>query len=73
VYAYRGLEGYTGSLWWGLEAASVVLAIAAMWLDAGELSGPFTAFVYQAINVAGWFQWTRDERRLQLVLAGPTA
>jgi nicotinamide mononucleotide transporter len=88
VYAYRGLDGYTGTLWWGLEAASVLLAIAAMWLDAfryranwyawslsniffwpvafhGTLWGPFfTAFVYQAINIAGWLQWTRDERRL---------
>jgi hypothetical protein len=90
VYAYR-------SLWWSLEAASVLLAIAAMWLDAfryranwyacslsnlcfwpvafhGELWGPFvTTFVYQAINVAGWFQWTRDQRRIEPMLEGATA
>ena len=30
-----------------------------------RLWGPFTmTFVYQAINVAGWFQWVRDEKRL---------
>lgn len=97
VYAYGGMEGYAGSVWWSLEAASVVLAIAAMWLDAfryranwyawslsnlcfwpvafhGQLRGPFfTAFVYQAINVAGWLQWARDEQRLRPVLEGAAA
>lgn len=85
VYAYRGMEGYAYTLWWTLEAGSVVFAIAAMWLDAfrykanwiawslsnvcawplffhGGLWGPFAlTFVYQAINVAGWLQWVRDE------------
>jgi hypothetical protein len=97
VHAYRGLEGYTGSVWWALEAMSVVLAIVAMWLDAfryranwyawslsnlcfwpvafhGKLWGPFfTTFVYQAINVVGWFQWTRDQRRLAPTLEAAPA
>jgi hypothetical protein len=89
VVAYWNLEGYRGTLWWGLELGTVLLAIAAIWLDAfrykanwlawsfsnvlavplffhGELWGPFfTTFVYQALNVAGWFQWVRDERELR--------
>jgi hypothetical protein len=96
AYAYRGLEGYTETVWWSLEAASVLLAISAMWLDAfryranwyawslsnicfwpvafhGELWGPFfTTFVYQAINVVGWLEWTR-EQRLRPVLEGAQA
>ena len=33
-----------------------------------RLWGPFTmTFVYQAINVVGWFQWVRDEKRLSSV------
>ena len=39
------MEGYTGTLWWALEAGSVVLAIAAMWLD---------AFRYKA----NWIAWS---------------
>jgi nicotinamide mononucleotide transporter len=32
----------------------------------GGLWGPFfTTFVYQALNVVGWFQWVRDERLVQ--------
>jgi nicotinamide riboside transporter PnuC len=38
------------------------------------LWGPFfTAFVYQAINVAAWFQWTRDKRRLRLAVEAAAA
>jgi hypothetical protein len=63
VYAYRGLEGYTGSLWWSLEAASVLLAIAAMWLD---------AFRYRA----NWYAWSLSNlcflaRRLPRRALGP--
>lgn len=30
------------------------------------LAGPFwTIFVYQAFNIVGWVQWTRDERRMR--------
>lgn len=88
VVTYRDMPGYTGTGWWWLELASVVLAISAMWMDAfryklnwwawsfsnlaflplalhGRLWGPFAmTFVYQAINVVGWFQWVRDERRV---------
>jgi nicotinamide riboside transporter PnuC len=36
----------------------------------GRLWGPFAlTFVYQAINVAGWFQWVRDERRVERLVA----
>jgi hypothetical protein len=94
VLAYRDMEGYTGSLWWALEAGSVLFAIGEMWLDAfrykanwiawslsnvcawplfahGRLWGPFAmTFVYQAINVVGWVEWVRDERRLR---SGPAA
>ena len=32
----------------------------------GELWGPFwTIFLYQALNVVGWVQWTRDQRELR--------
>ena len=96
-YAYRNMEGYTGTFWWALEAGSVVLAIAAMWLDAfrykanwiawslsnvcawplffhGRLWGPFAlTFVYQAINVVGWFQWVHDERRLRVTAGSGVA
>lgn len=35
-----------------------------------RLWGPFAmTFVYQAINVAGWFQWVRDEERVRSVEA----
>jgi hypothetical protein len=84
VYAYWPINGV--GIWWALEAGSVVLAIAAMWMDAfryranwiawsisncfawplfyhGKLWGPFfTTFVYQAINIVGWFVWTKDNR-----------
>jgi len=90
VFAYRDMEGYTWSVWWAVEAGSVLFAIAAMWLDAfrykanwiawslsnvcawplffhGRLWGPFVmTFVYQAINVVGWVEWVRDERRPRL-------
>ena len=90
VYAYWNMPGYTGTVWWALEAGTVVCAIAAMWMDAfrykanwfawtfsnvlawplffhSELWGPFAiAFVYQALNVVGYFEWRRDERRAWL-------
>ena len=34
VYAYWGMPGYTGTLWWALELGSVLTAIAAIWMDA---------------------------------------
>lgn len=85
AYAYWPRDGMT--IWWALEALSVVFAILAMWMDAFRyrvnwiawslsnfmfwpvayeygLWGPFfTTFVYQAINVYGWFEWGRDQGR----------
>ena len=45
VYAYWGMPGYTGSLWWALELGSVLTAIAAIWMD---------AFRYRL----NWVSWT---------------
>lgn len=88
VLAYWNLDGYRGTVWWALELGTVLLAIAAIWMDAfrykanwiawslsnvlavplffhGALWGPFfTTFVYQALNVAGWIQWVREEGEL---------
>ena len=51
-------------LWSVSNAVFLPLAFhAALW-------GPFVmTFVYQAINVAGWFQWVRDEQRLEVETA----
>ncbi len=89
LVVYWDQPGYRGTTWWWLELGSVVLAIAAMWMDAfryrlnwwawtvsncfsaplffhGRLWGPFwTIFIYQALNVYGWFEWTRSERDLR--------
>lgn len=89
LVVYWDQPGYRGTTWWWLELGSVVLAIAAMWMDAfryrlnwwawtvsncfsaplffhGRLWGPFwTIFIYQGLNVYGWFEWTRSERDLR--------
>ena len=45
VYAYWGMPGYTGTVWWALELGSVLTAIAAIWMD---------AFRYRL----NWVSWT---------------
>jgi Nicotinamide mononucleotide transporter len=86
VYAYWNMPGYTGTFWWAMEAGTVLLAIAAIWMDAfrykanwfawtasnilswplfwhTNLWGPFfVTFVYQAMNVVGYYHWAREER-----------
>jgi Nicotinamide mononucleotide transporter len=52
VYAYRNIEGYTGTVWWALEAGSVLFAIAAMWLDAFRYSANWIAWTLS--NVCAW-------------------
>lgn len=39
VYYYWNIPGYTGSLWWFLEAGSVFVAVAANWMDAFKYKG----------------------------------
>lgn len=39
VYYYWNIPGYTGSLWWFLEAGSVFIAVAANWMDAFKYKG----------------------------------
>ena len=39
VYYYWNIPGYTGSLWWFLEAGSVFIAIGANWMDAFKYKG----------------------------------
>jgi hypothetical protein len=49
--------------WWLWSVSNAVFLPLAVHTD---LWGPFVmTFVYQAINVVGWFQWVRDERRLE--------
>ena len=50
---------------WNWVAWSLSNVLAVPLFFHGSLWGPFfTTFVYQALNVVGWFQWVRDERRL---------
>jgi Nicotinamide mononucleotide transporter len=57
--------------WWAWSLSNAMFLPLALH---GRLWGPFAmTFVYQAINVAGWFQWTRDERRLQPLPEAATA
>ena len=50
--------------WWLWSVSNAVFLPLAVHTG---LWGPFVmTFVYQAINVAGWFQWVRDEQRLEL-------
>jgi nicotinamide riboside transporter PnuC len=47
--------------WWAWSASNALFVPLAFH---GKLWGPFTmTFVYQTINVVGWFQWVLDERR----------
>lgn len=47
--------------WWFWSLSNLVFLPLAVH---SRLWGPFAmTFVYQTINVAGWFQWVRDERR----------
>lgn len=39
VYYYWNIPGYTGSLWWFLEAGSVFIAVGANWMDAFKYKG----------------------------------
>ena len=49
--------------WWAWSLSNVVFVPLAYH---SKLWGPFAmTFVYQTINVVGWFQWVRDERRLR--------
>ena len=53
--------------WWAWSASNAAFLPLALH---GRLWGPFVmTFVYQTINVAGWFQWVRDEERLRLAAA----
>jgi hypothetical protein len=52
VYAYRNMPGYTGTVWWALEAGSVVAAIAAIWFDAFRYKANWIAWTVS--NLAGW-------------------
>jgi hypothetical protein len=49
--------------WWAWTLSNLAFFPLALH---GRLWGPFVmTFVYQAINVVGWFQWVLDERRLR--------
>jgi MFS family permease len=53
--------------WWLWSVSNAVFLPLAVHIG---LWGPFVmTFVYQAINVAGWFQWVRDEQRLKTYTA----
>lgn len=56
--------------WWAWTASNFCFVPLALH---GKLWGPFAmTFVYQAVNVVGWFQWVRDERRLKALLEDET-
>jgi len=51
--------------WWAWSLSNLAFVPLAFH---GRLWGPFVmTFVYQAINVVGWFQWVRDEKRIRSV------
>lgn len=52
IYAYWQMPGYTGTVWWALEAGTVLLAIAAMWLDAFRYKANWIA--WSLSNVLAW-------------------
>jgi hypothetical protein len=60
--------------WWAWSSSNAAFLPLALH---GRLWGPFfMTFVYQAINIVGWFQWVRDEGRLrteQPEVEGPRA
>jgi hypothetical protein len=48
--------------WWAWSLSNLVFVPLAFH---GRLWGPFVmTFVYQTVNVVGWFQWVRDEKQL---------
>jgi hypothetical protein len=44
IFAYLRMPGYAGTLWWGLELASVFTAITAIWMDAFRYKGNWIAW-----------------------------
>ena len=52
AYVYRPVDGWGGALWWALEAGNVVLAIAAMWMDAFRYRTNWIAWCLHLLLVA---------------------
>ena len=63
------MDAFRYKLNWVAWSLSNVLAVPLFFH--GKLWGPFfMTFVYQALNVVGWVQWVRDERRLRAATRG---
>jgi hypothetical protein len=52
VVAYWRMPGYRGTVWWTLEAGTVLLSITAIWMDAFRYKGNW--FAWTLSNVLAW-------------------